>query len=169
MKSILLPFWGICTLQRGPQHVPTHPLFMALLIATNLLVSTFLNLHFDETGNVLGVFSFLVINLTIAAGIIWIALYQKKITNRFPQTLSAMVGCDLILTLLVAIVTLFTGGPKEQLTQGVIVLIAIWSVSVLGYILHHALNITVIQGTFFAVAIVVVSTIFGGALTAPSS
>ena len=164
MSSIFSIFWNICLLKRGPQHVPTNSLFMLLLIAANLLVSTFLNLRLYDEGTAPGVFAFMFANLATATGIVWVALYLKKMITRFPQTLSAMVGCDLLLTLLVAIVSLFTGDLKGQLTQGVIVLVGIWSVSVWGYILHHALAITVFQGIFFAITILLASIILSGSL-----
>jgi len=167
MTALLSMYWSICLLKRGPQYVPTQSLFLILLIAANLLISTILQLSFIETETRLSVFSFMVVNLTVTCSMVWAALYFKKLLNRFPQTISAMVGCDLLLTFLgsIAIAFSFSGSPNEQLTQGVVVLFAIWTFAVWGYVLHHALNISVLQGISLSIAIVFTSRIMAEILT----
>ena len=167
MTALLSMYWNICLLKRGPQYVPTQSLFLILLVTTNLLASTILQLSFVESETGLSVFSFTVVNLAVTCSMVWAALHFKKLLNRFPQTLSAMLGCDLLLTLLGSIAIAFssTGSPNDQLTQGVAVLFAIWSFAVWGYVLHHALNISVLQGISLSMAIVFTSRIIAGVLT----
>ncbi|MBV1906196.1 MAG: hypothetical protein KUG75_08960 [Pseudomonadales bacterium] len=167
MTAILSMFWNICRLKRGPQYVPSQALFLVALIIGSLLVSTFLNLKLVESESSLKVFTLIVTDLAVTSSLVWSALYFKNVGNRFPQTLSAMVGCDLLLTLLVTILILLIGNtsdPKDPLTIGIVVLYQIWLISIWGFILHHALGITVMQGVFLVIAIAFFSFIFSGSL-----
>jgi len=167
MTAILSMYWSICLLKRGPQYVPTQALFLVFLVTINLLASTILQLSFVESETRLAVFSFMVVNLTIMCSMVWVTLRLKKLLNRFLPTVSAMLGCDLLLTLLgsVAIAFSLSGSSNDQLTQGIAVLFAIWTFAVWGYILHHALNISVLQGISLSIAIVFTSRIIASILT----
>ncbi len=142
-------------------------MFFILLVSANLLANTILQLSFIETETPLSVFSFMLVSLAITCVLVWIALHLKKLLNRFPQTISAIVGCDLLITLTGAFAIAFSsaGSSNDQLTQGIAVLFAIWTFAVWGYVLHHALNISVLQGISLSMAMVFVSRLTAGYLT----
>jgi hypothetical protein len=167
MTAILSMYWNICLLKQGPQYVPSQAMFLIMLVTVNLLATTILQLSFIETETPLSVFSFMLVSLAISCILVWAALHLKKQLNRFPQTISAMVGCDLLLTFLGSFIIAIssTGSPKDQLTQGIAVLFAIWTFAVWGYVLHHALNISVLQGISLSMAIVFISRLTAGYLT----
>ena len=167
MTAILSMYWSICLLKRGPQYVPSQALFLIILVSANLLANTILQLSFIETETPLSVFSFMLVSLVITCVLVWAALHLKKQLNRFPQTISAMVGCDLLITLLGSFAIAFssTGSANDQLTQGIAVLFAIWTFAVWGYVLHHALSISVLQGISLSMAVVFLSRIIAGSLT----
>ncbi len=167
MTAILSMYWSICLLKRGPQYVPSQTVFLIIVVSANLFANTILQLSFIETETPLSVFSFMLVSLALTCVFVWAALHMKKQLNRFPQTISAMVGCDLMITLIgsFAIGLLSSGSPNDQLTQGIAVLFAIWTFAVWGYVLHHALNISVLQGISLSMAMVFLSRISAGYLT----
>ena len=160
MTAVLALFWNICLLRRGPQFVPTQSLFLIIVISVSVLVHTFLALTYYPGWPALAALSTAVLDLSITAGITWFALFLKNLPQRFPQTITALIGCDLLLSTVLAIFVLFTGNPTDQLTQSIVVLVSIWIVSVSGYILHHALNISVFMGILLFMAISLISTMF---------
>ena len=52
MKPILAVFWNICLLRRGPELVPTHPLFVGGVIVLNVLVGFFVGVQASEANAV---------------------------------------------------------------------------------------------------------------------
>lgn len=167
LSQFWFQFWAICKLQQGPEFVPTHPLFMGLIIIANLLLSTGNHMQVTHTDPLPTVLALYTVNLAIIGIITWIALFLKNCTYRFRQTLSAMITCDLIITLFAAGIILFSGQPENELIKGITVLLNIWLISIWGYILHHALNISVLQGTALAIAFTFTGFLFAGALTLP--
>ena len=102
MKPILAVFWNICLLRRGPELVPTHPLFVGGVIVLNVLAGFLVGIQATEATAVQVATSTFVSMATLAA-LTWIALTVRGVVGRFPATITAMFGCDLLFTLLIAL------------------------------------------------------------------
>ena len=151
MKPILAVFWNICLLRRGPELVPTHPLFVGAVVVADVLASFFVGLRFagaDITPMQIATSTF--VSIATLAAATWTALTLRGVIGRFPATITALFGCDLLFTLLAFATVSLVGGINSPVTMGVGALIGIWSIAVNGFILHRALNVTVFVGIFLA-------------------
>lgn len=151
MKPILAVFWNICLLRRGPELVPTHPLFVGAVVVADVLASFFVGLRFagaDITPMQIATSTF--VSIATLAAATWTALTLRGVIGRFPATITALFGCDLLFTLLAFITVSLVGGINSPIMMGIGALIGVWSIAVNGFILHRALNVTVFVGIFLA-------------------
>jgi hypothetical protein len=161
MKPILAVFWNICLLRRGPELVPTHPLFVGGLIVLDVMAGFFVGVQNTDVSAVQAATSTLVSMATLAV-ITWIALTARGVIGRFPATITAMFGCDLLFTLLVAMLLPIVG-IASPITVWTWALITIWSIAVNGFILHRAMNVTVFIGIVFAFCMAFLTLVVAGA------
>ncbi len=157
MKALLLTFVSICLMRRGPEIVPTHPLFLGLVTLANAMASLLLLMQMQASVPVLGGLTYVFVTLVTSAFVVWFALYLRQLDNRFPATIGALFGCDLLLTSLsLALLPIFSAAG-EGLTLLLVALVSIWSIAVAGYILHRALNVSVLAGILLALGVSLVS------------
>jgi len=151
-------FWRMCLLRQNPAHVPTQTWFVAFIIVANLLTSIIVSFSIDQTANALEITTRIVVGQATTAGLIWLATYLREFPNRFAGTLTALFGCDLIITacfgLLVPVVSLFGENTLMVLTLAALV----WSLAVTGFIIARSLSIQISIGILLALGITVLST-----------
>lgn len=150
MKPIFAAFWNICLLRQGPEFVPTHPLFVGGVLIADVLLSFFVGLQYGNPSTPLQVATATFVTMATLAGAIWIALNARGVIARYPATITAVFGCDLLFTLTVALLVPLSGGATSPIMMGMAALIGIWSISVNGFILHRAMNVTLFLGIFVA-------------------
>ena len=97
MKAVVQLFWQICLLRQGPEQVPTaklvhhhrhqrqHPLQPGAVIAL------------DDSSSFISVLTRLLVTQATTAALVWLALFLRE-TATFPGHLTALFGCDLIIT-----------------------------------------------------------------------
>ena len=165
MKPIILLFWQICRLKQGPEYVPTQTWFVSLVIVANLLcsllVSGVINVTFAEPDpangaqqglSLLSTATGIVVGQTTTAALTWLALQLREFADRFFATITALFGCDLL-------ITACFGGQLPLLSlipaarSLVFLLMLIWSISVMGFILHRALQVQLSIGILVAIGI----------------
>jgi hypothetical protein len=165
MKPILLLFWHICRLKQSPEHVPTHTWFVLLVIIANLvgslIVSGVVNVEFSEPGDaneagqglpLLATATGIVVGQTTTAVLTWLILQMRELGDRFFATITAMFGCDLLITACFgALLPLLSLIPSARAL--VFLLFLIWSISVMGFILHRSLQVQLAVGIMIAVGI----------------
>jgi hypothetical protein len=161
MKPILAVFWNICLLRRGPELVPTHPLFVGSVIVLNVLVGFFVGVQASEA-NAVQVATSTLVSMAAIAVITWIALSARGVVGRFPATITAMFGCDLLFTSLIAVIVPIVG-ITSPVTVWTWALITIWTIAVYGFILHRAMNVTVFVGIVFSFCMAFISIVLAGA------
>lgn len=166
MKSLVLVFWNICLLRGGPERVPTVAWFVALVALADLLASLALSLRMDPEFRVLPALTYLLVNMAVTAGVTWFALGLKNFERRFLATVTALFGCDLLMSVGLGLFTGFSGGLDSPLTLGAVALIGIWSLAVTGFILHRAMEFSMTAGVLMAVAIALFSVTLGQAAAA---
>jgi hypothetical protein len=157
MKLILSVFWNICLLRRGPELVPTHPLFVAGVVIADILLSLFVRAQYGDETSLLEIATFTLVTMATLATATWLALNLRGVIGRFPATITAMFGCDLLFTLLIALLIPLAGGARSAVSIGMGGLILIWSIAVNGFILHRAMNITVFAGILSAFGMALVA------------
>jgi len=157
MKAILNLFWQICLLRQSPAHVPDHSLFVALVVIANLVGSVLVSLTADEALALLPTITAVLVNQATTAGLILAALSLKNLGERFPTTLTAVFGCDLLITACLAAVLPIAAMGGEAGTVLAVLAYLVWSVAVAGFILHRALETPLAVGIGVAMAISLVS------------
>ena len=157
MKAVLQLFWQMCLLRQSPEYVPTQTWFVAIVIGANLLTSVIVSLSIDQSGNMLEIATRIVVGQATNAGLVWLATYLREVPARFPATLTALFGCDLIITavfgLLVPVLTRYGERAPGMLSLGFMVC----SLAVAGFILARALNIRVGMGVLVALGMTVLT------------
>ena len=137
MTAVLRLFWNICLLRDGPETVPTHTWFLVSLIAAELAMGVVLSAVLFPALSVALWLNLALINLAVTASIAWFALYLRNCEPRFPATLGAILGTEVLIDAVGALALSATSGVAEWTTLGIL---NVWSVAVIGFILHRALD-----------------------------
>jgi hypothetical protein len=156
MKAVIQLFWQICRLKQSPEFVPTAGWFVAAVILANLLCSLLVSVSADAELSLLTAATSIVVNQTATAALTWTALNLRELGSRFLATITALLGCDLIITAVFALIL-----PLATLTQAsttlAFLLFLTWSVSVAGYILSRALKVHLAVGIMVGLGMSVMS------------
>lgn len=156
MKAVFNLFWQICRLKQSPEFVPTQGWFVALVIIANLLCSLLVSIAADSELSVLMATTSIVVGQTTTAALTWIALNLRELGNRFVATITALFGCDLIITAAFALVLPLTS-LLPALATLVFVLFLLWSITVAGFILQRSLKVNLPVGIMLALGMSVMS------------
>lgn len=160
MKTIFDLFWQICLLRRSPAYVPTYGWFVALVLVANLLSSTLVSLGFETEATLLQSLNAIIVGQTTTAALVLMALSIRNRAKRFVTTITAMFGCDLIITACFGLVLPLASQLGGMAVSLVFLAFLIWSVAVAGYILHRALDVQLAIGVAVAMGISLVSVMF---------
>jgi hypothetical protein len=161
MKPILAVFWNICLLRRGPELVPTHPLFVVSVVVADIVLSLFVRARYGNDASLLQTATSTLVTMATLTAATWLALNLRGVLARFPATITAMFGCDLLFTLLIALLIPLAGEARNAINI-VAGLILLWGIAVNGFILHRAMNITVFAGILAAFGMALVAATLAG-------
>jgi hypothetical protein len=156
MKAVLHLFWQICRLKQSPEFVPTQGWFVTVVIVANLLCSLLVSMSAETELTLLMAATSIVVGQTTTAALTWIALNLREVGNRFVATITALFGCDLIITATFALVLPVTS-LVPAISALIFLLFLLWSVSVAGFILHRALKVHLAVGIVVALGISIMS------------
>ncbi len=167
MKPLFALFWQICRFRRGPEDVPYMPALAGLLtlaVATiaGLMVMVLSRLQpmvadqprLDPMSQVFIQW----LALLAWIGLIYVLLRFKNLGSRFAQTLTALLGTDIIMTIpqLVGLLIMGSQVPESTLAaigQFSVLFIYIWDMLIKGHIYSRALNISRLQGNLLSLAV----------------
>ena len=150
---LLRTFFDIIRLRKGPEHVPDSP--VVLLFALGLFVVAMLvsgALIQPESNDSI----YLSIAVSVAGyGLYWIVLSATGFARRFLRTVTAIMACGSLLTI-VMVATFLALTPLLGTNSAALIawLILIWSVPVKGHIIARAI------GQHWYVGIAIALTIF---------
>jgi hypothetical protein len=105
--------------------------------------------------------SVILLGQATTAVLVKLMLDARRVGDRFTTTLAALFGCDALMTVCFGLVSalLRAMGPSGVLVA--LTLFLLWSVAVMGFILHHALNVRFGIGVGLALATSLLSTTLG--------
>lgn len=161
MIEILRLLFGICQRRLGPQDLPHSPaLLRGLLMAVvglQLLFAWLLGEALDAPGRLL-------FSLAVALALPWLLLHWRGRRERYVQTMSAMLGTDILFGFaMMPLVWYVSGMPPPSATvpptgaQALISLLALglmgWKIAVAGHIWRHALDWPMVGGVLLALAL----------------
>ena len=150
MRAVLLVFFNLCLLRRGPEIVPTQPWFVASIVLLYTLVGVYLSTRAVGQAGMLATLTYLMVSMATTASMTWFVLYLRQLEARFPATITALFGCDLVLSALLAVLVQFTGATDSLATQSLAAVIGVWAIIVAGFVLHRAMNVSWTVGMLLA-------------------
>jgi hypothetical protein len=158
MKAVFQLFWRICLLRQSPAHVPTENWFVITVIAANLLTSVIVSFGVDPNVDAMQIITRVVVGQAAYASFLWLATFLRQHPARFPAALTALFGCDLLITALFGLLLPFFGvliGTQALNLASTGFLL--WSLAVAGFILAEALSVPLLMGILLALGMMVLS------------
>ena len=159
MTLVLKLFWNLCLLRVGPAAVPQYAWFVGMAVVADIAISTFLGAMIGG-GAALQALTLAVASLAMVAALTWGGLRLVGKIGRFPATLGALAGSDVLLSLIPAALTPF---PVLQPLL-VIAVFQLWLIVVWGFIYQHAFDTSLAIGIVIALAITFVASAALGAM-----
>lgn len=153
MVSLVTLFWKICTLRAGPESVPARVWFAVVLLIADIAVALLhhrLTLSEDpEALTLLQALGVGLVNIAIIAAVTRSALSIRKLDERFLATLTALIGTDLMISVLIVVASELS---KLMGVSPVIAtfLLQAWGIVVWGFIYQRAFNTTLMFGIVIA-------------------
>lgn len=158
MKSIVLLFWRICIFRSGPDTVPASSTFTAAVILLNALVNIVVQLILGaEQVTLLLAVTLAVVSLAGTGALVWFVMALMGLVNRVQQTITAIFGTDIIVTILTSIAFAVGGSISDTVAVFAITLLTLWSLMIYGFIFHRAMNIHIGFGIAIALFVVIFS------------
>jgi len=156
VKAIALASWDIFLLRRGPERFSQSWLLVALMALAYFLTDlpSLLTLDGLAESSLQGL-------VDVGSWLVFLAVLfgSKSMMSRFNQAASAWLGAATIVNLLEIPVAYgyssLHGGPWEAYLAIPFLSLAAWSVMILGYVLHRALETSLLLSLTIAVVCVV--------------
>ena len=143
----------LCLFRRGPDALPGAPAFTALALFVNLILSTVIGLSLGER-SLPGALSGAVVAAAVLASGLWFVLLLRGLTARFPQSFSALLCTDAVLSCAQWPVLL---AWPENGTAPLLMLaevgLMVWWLALFAFILSRALGVGRTHGTFLALGL----------------
>ncbi len=173
MLQFLSFFWQLCLLRTGPEHAPVSIGFIGFISAVYVACSTFL-LTISNSGNqVTNAVQLVILGIVIQMSCIWLLLAFKRLRNRFKATLVAFLGTNSLLviftiplSLLLIVVDNQTMILSIEVTYWMLIF---WWLAIAGFILHKAINVSLMLGITLAFTIELLSLVATSTLIASSA
>lgn len=158
MKSIFLLFWRICLFQSGPETVPANATITCVVFLVNAVVNILVQVALgNQELDLLRALAMASVSLASTAALVWFVMALMSLTHRVQQTVTAMFGADVIITVITSAAFSITGAINENIAVFTITLLTLWSLMVYGFIFHRAMDIRIGFGIALALFVVIFS------------
>lgn len=147
----------ILLLRRGPQDLPYSPQLLVTMAAACVLVQLSATLARGQPAAAVIVGAALWFAFTL--GTLRLILALRGFANRFVQAATALLGCNLVFTVLALPIALLAGEPPTspeamtpgQILAGVISLpLLLWKIAVDAHVFRHSFEIPFLSGIVIA-------------------
>ena len=163
MIELLRLLIEICRRRLGPQDLPHSPALLRGLLLTVIGLQVLLALMLDEAIDSPGRLLFSVL---LMLALPWLLLHWRGRRERYVQTMSALLGTDVLFLLLIGPLLWFAGDmppPSETVApapaQVFVSLFGLalmgWKIAIDGHIWRHALDWPVVAGVLLALGLFV--------------
>ena len=155
MKKLVRAFVQIATLKLGPEDLPASGFLLGLVTAAYLLTGAASVAFYTSSAGEAALQLAVDLCLTFGFFTLLLVLYRKA--HRLLQTLTALLGTGVLLSLLALPLTAWLQALDMSAAEGApipavgIYLIVLWSIAVTGHILHRALEIPYVGGLVIGV------------------
>ncbi len=155
MNRLLRFFLDLCLLKAAPQDAPASQELLGLVLFVNLVVG--IALAKRALGGLGPALTASLIDAAVMLGLLWIALRVRGRSARFLQTATAVLGAGALLAALaLPLQALAAANEGDSTVAGLAgifaVALMIWMQVVIGQILHHALEVSLVVGVLLAIA-----------------
>ncbi len=154
MYQIIVLFFEIAILRKGPQDVPASPWMLRLIspiyVAVNLLV---LLLNSDLSTALLQI----VVDVLLLAGFSWPLLYFAGKPSRFRQTFCTLLGTDALISFFAIPAVASLNSQANELAFFAMLVLMVWHWLVSGHIFRHALDRPLFFGLGLALLYILIS------------
>ena len=141
MKPIVSLFWRICTFRAGPEAVPLSGALTIVIIVLNALINISVQLLLGSgTETLLRAVTATAVTLAGTAGLVWFVMLLLSLTQRFAQTITAVIAVDIILTLIAAGLFSLVGDLTNAVSDFISALWISWKLAVNGFIFSRAMD-----------------------------
>lgn len=156
MNDLLQLIRDLCLRKRGPQDMPYSAQLLMVFLGVDLLLDLIAASVLGDAKNALARFLLITSFDLIALNML---LSLREVRNRFVQTATALIACDVVFTMLMLPLKFGAGAPPvtPQDLTALQVLIAwlslaifVWKVMVDANILYQALNLPKLGGYLLA-------------------
>lgn len=154
MYQLIVLFFEIAILRKGPQDVPANPWLLRLILPAYVAVNALILLL---NGYWTMALPQIAVDFLLMAGFSWPLLYFAGKPARFRQTLCALIGTDTVITFfaLPAVASLNT--QAEDLAYFAMLVLMVWHWLVSGHIFRHALDKPLFFGLGLALLYILIS------------
>jgi hypothetical protein len=159
MLTVITFFWRLCTLRAHSSKVPTAGWFVALVVIANIGTSLVLSAMLTADAEPWRIATAIVVQQASFACLLWMALYFRSFESRFPATLTAAFGCDLLITALLGALLPLLRMVSDGAASSVVFVFFIWTMAIYGHILHQALEIGYAPATAIALGMWFICTV----------
>jgi len=159
MQALIFRFFDICILRAGPQDLPSSLFLLRLVVVVSATVGVFLNLPTEGFSQSLAISLFNVVLLTT---FLYIGLKLRDKLPRFRQSLTAMMGTNIIIGLVMmpfmfALVSAKFDGESSPVALQMFLLILVWDITVFAHIIRHSFDIRFAYGFLVSIGYLVLS------------
>ncbi|MDX1804083.1 MAG: hypothetical protein R3292_08375 [Alcanivorax sp.] len=158
MTALIKLFWHFCLFRASPAQSPYSPALFLLVLAAWLLVQ----LLVASLQNALPVGELMtsqVISMAVVLAGCGLLLAFKRLSGRWLQTAMALVGVELMMTLVslpLLLVRLSVTQPLPFL-DGLYLMLISWQLAAQGFIYHRSLSVSPFLGLGVAITLLIVS------------
>ena len=157
MLTVLYFFWRVCLLRHNPEIVPKHPYFLFLVLMANLACSIALSTIISGEP-ALRIATGVLVSVATLASLVYLTCSLRGARDRFVWTLSVLLGCDMVLTAIFAVIVPLARSLNETAVLAAYAAFMVWSVAVFGFILSRSLKTHTAIGVGLAFSMMLVST-----------
>lgn len=163
MSALIRLFLGICTFKRGPQDVPYSPFLLGFILVVKLLFEFATSLIPDSKGATLPVgtvVSLLFVDTGFIILFVYIVLWLNGRTARSVQTITTMLGVDLIVDLAkLPLQYLASSAGNQPSMLGLFYIgsmaVFVWELMIFSHVFRHALSTTIFRAGGYALLLFV--------------
>jgi hypothetical protein len=169
MLQFLSFFWQICLLKTSPERAPVSKGFIGFIFLVYVASSTLLLTTSNSGGQIKDAVLLVMLQVVVQMTCVWLLLLFKRVGYRFRATLVAFLGTNSLLIISVIPLSLSLSSIDNQtmivFIKAIYWVLIVWWLAVAGFILHKAINVSLMLGITLAFTIelltlVTTSTVF---------
>ena len=158
MNLLIRRFFAICLFRAAPQDLPSSFFLLLLALLAYALVGLLLALN---QATILKSLAMVSVDILLLAGLSWLLLWTRVLSQRYTQTLTALAGCSAILAFCAWPLLLWQQSSVNDSGNNLVALLMwawfFWQIMVFSHIISQALESRLLVGMTLAIAYMYIS------------